>query len=99
VTVWPASKAKGWLTRVRAAELKIELLSLPSYSPNLNLIERLGKFVKKEVLTCRDYEDFTRFKTAIVECLEGIEGKPQEAIASLLTLNFQTFENPQLLAA
>ena len=46
-------------------------------SPNLNLIERLWRFLRKEVLTCRYYEDFARFKTAIVECLEGVEGKRQ----------------------
>ena len=39
------------VVRSLAAELGIELLYLPSYSPNLNLIERLWKFVKKEVLT------------------------------------------------
>src|SRR5512135_2219183 len=87
------------VVRLLAAQLKIELLYLPSYSPNLNLIERLWKFVKKEVLLCRYYEDFTRFKAAIVECLEGIQGKHRAAIATLLTLNFQTFENPQILAA
>lgn len=87
------------VVRLLAVELKIELLYLPSYSPNLNLIERLWKFVKKEVLSCRYYEDFARFKAAIVECLDGVEGKHKEAIASLLTLNFQTFENPQVLAA
>jgi transposase len=87
------------VVRLLAAELGIELLYLPSYSPNLNLIERLWKFVKKEVLSCRYYEDFTRFKAAIVECLEGVEGKHRAAIASLLTLNFQTFEQPQVLAA
>jgi transposase len=85
--------------RLLAAELRVELLYLPAYSPNLNLIERLWKFVKKEVLTCRYYEDFARFKAAIVECLEQVEGKHSEAIASLLTLKFQTFDNPQLLAA
>jgi transposase len=87
------------VVRSLAAELKIELLYLPSYSPNLNLIERLWRFVKKEVLSCRYYEDFGRFKAAIGECLEGIEGKHKDAIASLLTLNFQTFEDPQLLPA
>ena len=81
-----------------AKELRIELLSLPAYSPNLNLIERLWKFVKKEVLSCRYYEDFARFKAAIVECLDGVEGKHKLSIKSLLTLNFQTFEKPQLLA-
>ncbi len=87
------------VVRLLAAALKIELLYLPSYSPNLNLIERLWKFVKTEVLSCRYHADFARFKAAIVECLQGVEGKHKDAIASLLTLNFQTFENPQLLAA
>jgi transposase len=87
------------VVRLLAAELRIELLYLPAYSPNLNLIERLWKFVKKEVLTCRYYGDFARFKAAIIECLEQVESKHSEAIASLLTLNFQTFEDPQLLAA
>jgi transposase len=82
-----------------AASLGLELLYLPSYAPNLNLIERLWKFVKKECLSCRYYEDFARFKAAIVDCLEGVEGRHEAAIRSLLTLKFQTFEKPQLLAA
>jgi transposase len=85
--------------RLLAAELKIERLYLPPYSPNLNLIERLWKFVKKEVLSCRYYEDFARFKEAIVACLDQVEGEHSQAIASLLTLKFQTFDNAQLLAA
>ena len=94
-----ARSPKCEVVRRLAAELGIELLSLPSDAPNLNRIERLWKFVKKEVLTCRSYEDFSRFQAAIVECLEGVEGKHKAAIASLLTLNFQTFEQPQVLAA
>jgi transposase len=87
------------VVRSLATQLGIELLYLPSYSPNLNLIERLWKFVKKEVLLCRYYEDFARFQDAIVGCLEGVQGKHKAAIASLLTLNFQTFDDPQILAA
>jgi transposase len=86
------------LVQQLAKELRIELLFLPAYSPNLNLIERLWKFVKKDCLSCRYYEDFARFKAAIVECLEGVEGKHKPSISSLLALNFQTFEKPQLLA-
>jgi len=37
------------LVTAAAASLNIELCFLPSYSPNLNLIERLWKFVKKNV--------------------------------------------------
>ncbi len=44
------------LVRQLAKELRIQSIFLPAYSPNLNLIERLWKFVKKEVLSCRYYE-------------------------------------------
>ena len=65
------------LVQALAAELRIELLYLPSYSPNLNLIERLWKFVKKECLSCRYYEDFARFKAAIVGVPGGGRGQAQ----------------------
>ena len=82
-----------------ARSLRIELLFLPPYSPNLNLIERLWKFVKKDCLSCRYHEDFARFKAAITDCLDEVEGKHKAAIGSLMTLRFQTFKNPQILAA
>jgi hypothetical protein len=62
--------------RAVAAALKVERLYLPAYSPNLNLIERLWKSVKKECLSCWYYVDFGQFKAAIMECLKGVEGKP-----------------------
>jgi len=37
------------LVQAVAQELGIELLYLPTYSPNLNLIERLWRFVKNNV--------------------------------------------------
>jgi transposase len=71
----------------------IELLFLPSYSPNLNLIERLWKLVKKKSLYCKYYEKFSCFKTAINECLENCEGKYKNDICSLMTLKFQVLKN------
>ena len=53
-----------------AKTLNIELLFLPSYSPNLNLIERLWKFVKKQCLYSKYYSEFANFKKAITDCLE-----------------------------
>ena len=44
-----------------ANSLGIELLYLPPYSPNLNLIERLWKFVKKKCLYAKYYEEFAQF--------------------------------------
>ena len=52
-----------------ANSLGIELLYLPPYSPNLNLIERLWKFVKKHCLYSKYYADFTAFTHAIEDCL------------------------------
>jgi transposase len=75
-----------------ADELGIEILFLPTYSPNLNLIERLWKFVKKKVLYAKYYEKFSDFKTAIDSCLNGIDKEYNSEISSLLTPNFQTFD-------
>ena len=79
------------LVMEKAVELEIELLFLPPYSPNLNLIERLWKFVKKEVLYSKYYDNFEKFKEAITNCLEETETKHKKALDSLLTLKFQTF--------
>ena len=80
-----------------AQSLKIELLYLPPYSPNLNLIERLWKFVKKQCLTCRYYENFAPFQQAILACLEQTQTRFKTDLDSLLTLKFQTFQKVQLL--
>jgi transposase len=87
------------LVQAWARSLKIELLFLPSYSPNLNLIERLWKFVKKECLAAKPkacYEDFT---TAIDECLGHLSTRYKDQMNTLLALNFQTFEGEPVLAA
>lgn len=76
-----------------AQENGIELLFLPSYSPNLNLIERLWKYIKKECLYNKYYESFTSFKSAIDESLDDIKGKRKAAIESLMTLDFQLYDN------
>lgn len=82
-----------------AAELDIELLFLPPYSPNFNLIERLWKFVKKQCLNSQYHADFAAFKGAIVECITTASVRHKEELDSLLTLNFQTFEKAQSMAA
>ena len=82
-----------------AKQLGIELLYLPSYSPNLNLIERLWKFVKKECLQSIHYATYEAFTAAISGCLDDLPTKHKHAMDSLLTHNFQTFENVSILAA
>lgn len=82
-----------------AGQLGLELLFLPSYSPNLNLIERLWKFTKKECLASEYYENFAAFKGAIAGFLSTVHERHAEDLQSLLTLNFQQFENAQSMAA
>jgi transposase len=87
------------LVRGLAAALNIELLFLPSYSPNLNLIERLWKFVKKSVLNSRHQGSFAAFRQRIDQCLDELPSTHRSSIQTLMTLNFQTFEDVSLLAA
>lgn len=87
------------LVRDLALQLGIELLFLPSYSPNLNLIERLWKFVKKQALHSRHHTNYTDFHTAIETCLSELSTTHKPALKTLITLNFQTFENVPMLPA
>jgi hypothetical protein len=75
--------------------------SLPRrvYSPNLNLIERLWRFLRKQSLDSTYYEDFARFTAAIDQCLDDLSTVHKREMETLMTHNFQTFENVPLLAA
>jgi transposase len=76
----------------RAKQLNIEILFLPPYSPNLNVIERLWKFTRKAVLYGRYYDTPDKFHQAIRTFFEGINQKYQVEMETLLTLNFQIVE-------
>jgi transposase len=82
-----------------AESLQIELLYLPGYSPNLNLIERLWRFLRKESLDSTYYEDFSQFTAAIDRCLDGLPTVHKGEMQTLLTHKFQTFGDVPLLAA
>lgn len=87
------------LVQAHAKQLGLELLFLPSYSPNLNLIERLWRHVKKECLYSRYYADFAEFKQAIAACLEHTALRDKEKLRTLLSLRFQIFEQVDRKAA
>jgi transposase len=85
------------LVQQLAQSLDIALLFLPSYSPNLHLIERFGKFVKKKWLYAKYYADHHAFQHAIIECIEQAPTQYRDALESLLTLKFQTFKEVQVI--
>jgi transposase len=76
-----------------AKVLNIELLFLPTYSPNLNIIERLWKFTKKKILYGKYYETPHKFHQAIRDFFDTVSFKYESELRTLLTLNFQLFDN------
>ena len=82
-----------------AERLGLELLYLPSYSPNLNRIERLWTFITKTTLRGKRDPDFAAFRAAIEDCLDKVGTDHREALGSLMTLRFQTFDESSVLAA
>lgn len=82
-----------------AAELGIVLLFLPSYSPNLNLIERLWRFMKRRAAYGRYHPTFADFRAAVQDVLDRVTTTHAKKLASLMTLNFQEFDEVSLLAA
>ncbi len=82
-----------------AAELGIVLLFLPSYSPNLNLIERLWRFMKRKAAYGRYHPTFADFRAAVQDVLDHVQTTHANKLASLMTLNFQEFDEVSLPAA
>lgn len=77
------------LTKEAAEKYQIEIEYLPSYSPNLNLIERLWKLLRKECMCNKYKETFTKFCDDISSFLSQTSTKYLEKVTSLLAPNFQ----------
>ncbi len=77
------------LLREWTARQRIELVHLPTYSPNLNLIERLWHFMRLKIINSTYYPRHPDFRMAIDAFLQSTRGYKEE-LRSLLTLNFRT---------
>jgi transposase len=82
-----------------AADLGIRLLFLPPYSPNLNLIERLWGFAKRQSVYGKYHANFASFRTAIESTLADLSTTHASRLKTLMTLTFQEFDDVSLLAA
>ena len=94
-----AKYQRNKVVQAEAAGLGIGLLYLPSYSPNLNLIERLWGFAKRRSVYGKYHANFASFRAAIEATLAGVHTTHAAELASLMTLRFQTFDDVSLLAA
>jgi transposase len=78
-----AAVVKEWLARHPEFQLKF----LPAYSPNLNLIERLWKLLRKKAFT-RWHKTFEAMEEAVAEVLDHLENYHDE-LTTLMTEKFQ----------
>jgi transposase len=72
----------------RALSLGITLHFLPTYSPNLNLIERVWKLVKSKVLNSAYFETFDNFCKNISRCIDCLHTDFTNDMNSLVTAKF-----------
>ena len=76
-----------------AQVLRIQLVFLPPYSPNLNLIARICRHIKKDVLGASYFDTVPKFHQAIHQAILDINHDPttQAKISTLITPKFQLF--------
>jgi len=81
----------------KAAELGIDLVFLPTYSPNLNLIERVWKIIKGKVLNSAYYESFSNFCESIFTTVCSLHEQCAAELSSSITKNFQIIDDSQII--
>lgn len=69
---------------------------LPPYSPNLNLIERLWKFLRQKIINPCFYRTKGAFRQAVLGFFDRLDDFGHD-LASLLTLNFHLFQSQTTL--
>jgi transposase len=83
--------AKWLKEQLKKKKSKIVLHFLPTHSPNLNIIERLWKFLKKKILYNTYYEKYEDFLSACKGFFR-CRTKYKAELRSLLSENFQLLE-------
>jgi len=78
---------RSYLVQEKAKTLSIDLVYLPPYSPNLNLIERLWRYFKKKVMKNTYYKDYACFEKAVDTFFKTFDEKLTD-LQSLLNFKF-----------
>jgi len=82
-----AKVLRAWIKQTEAETgVLFDLKHLPAYSPNLNLIERLWKFVRKEALQTW-HESFEKMQEAVAAVLDNLSDYEQQ-MQTLMTERF-----------
>lgn len=78
----------AWVKKHR----RFKLMFLPSYSPNLNLIERLWRFFHQKITWNRYFETFEEFKKTSLKFFRNLKYYDKE-LSTLLSDNFRLVPN------
>ena len=78
---------RSYLVQQKAKLLGIDLIYLPPYCPNLNLIERLWRYFKKKVMKNKYYENYSLFEQAVESFFKDFENTKAD-LTSLLNFKF-----------
>ena len=81
---------KEWLQR----HPEFQLSKIPAYSPNVNLIERVWKFLRKKALS-RWHKTFEDMQAAVSEVLDHMEDYRDE-LRSLMTEKFHIIDKQDI---
>ncbi len=81
-----AKVLKAWIEQTKKTGVIFDLKHLPAYSPNLNLIERLWKFMRKEALQSW-HSSFEKMHQAVAEVLDNLP-RYKEKVRTLMTERF-----------
>lgn len=82
-----AKMAREWVEEMKKQGVTFVLEYLPPYSPNLNLIERLWKFLKGKALSTW-HDSFDAMQAAVARVLDNIKAYDDE-LKTLMAENFQ----------
>jgi transposase len=89
-TYYRGAVVKGWLQR----HPEFQLSRIPAYSPNVNLIERLWKFLRAKAL-CKWHPTFANMQTAVSEVLDHLENYRGE-LQTLMTEKFHIIDKEEI---
>ena len=82
-----AKLLKAWIAQTKADKgVMFDLKHLPAYSPNLNLIERLWKFMRKEALQTW-HESFEKMQEAVARVMDNLPTYEKQ-LKTLMTEQF-----------
>ena len=74
------------------ADTRIPQVFLPPYSPNLNLIERLWKFLRQKIINTTFFRTKGQFKTAVLDFFNRLDEFGRD-LASRMSLKFHVVDS------